>query len=69
MLSRNKGIKLAPEKFQTSNEQFDIIISCEERCFDAILEGTIFFLYLFLPLSLSYIHTVSLYTSSHDNEE
>lgn len=38
MLDRNRKIKLAPEKFQANAEPFDIIISCEEKCFDAIVD-------------------------------
>ncbi|KAI8588887.1 Ssu72-like protein [Geranomyces variabilis] len=38
MLDRNRGIKLAPERWQDSRDIFDIVISCEERCFDAACE-------------------------------
>ncbi|PVV03205.1 hypothetical protein BB560_002330 [Smittium megazygosporum] len=36
MLSRNINLKQAPMKFQSSFEVFDVIITCEERCFDAV---------------------------------
>lgn len=38
MLERNKRIKQTPERFQCSKEKFDIIISCEERVYDQVLE-------------------------------
>lgn len=38
MLERNKRIKLNPERFQSSKEKFDIIITCEERVYDQVLE-------------------------------
>lgn len=38
MLERNKRIKLKPEKFQECKDKFDIIITCEERVYDQVLE-------------------------------
>jgi RNA polymerase II subunit A C-terminal domain phosphatase SSU72 len=40
LLERNMRIKEAPEKFQESAETdaHDIILACEERCFDAVCE-------------------------------
>ncbi|XP_063683373.1 RNA polymerase II subunit A C-terminal domain phosphatase SSU72-like [Bolinopsis microptera] len=38
MLDRNKRIKGKPEKFQRCNEEFDLIVTCQERVFDQVLE-------------------------------
>lgn len=38
MLDRNRRIKDHPERFQSSKERFDIIITCEERVYDQVLE-------------------------------
>lgn len=38
MLERNKRIKRGPQKFQNSNERFDVIICLEERVYDQIVE-------------------------------
>lgn len=38
MLDRNRRIKLAPERFQACTEQFDVIITCEERVYDGVIE-------------------------------
>jgi hypothetical protein len=39
MLERNRMIKRAPERFRDAADKFDVIICCEERCFDQVLEG------------------------------
>uniref|UniRef100_A0A3P8Y9I8 RNA polymerase II subunit A C-terminal domain phosphatase SSU72 n=1 Tax=Esox lucius TaxID=8010 RepID=A0A3P8Y9I8_ESOLU len=38
MLDRNKRIKSRPERFQSCKEQFDLVITCEERVYDQVLE-------------------------------
>lgn len=38
MLERNKKIKAGPQRFQNSTTSFDIIFTCEERCFDIVCE-------------------------------
>ncbi|KAL0277225.1 UNVERIFIED_CONTAM: hypothetical protein PYX00_004583 [Menopon gallinae] len=39
MLDRNRRIKPGPERFQACNEKFDIIITCEERVYDQVIES------------------------------
>ncbi|XP_063901579.1 RNA polymerase II subunit A C-terminal domain phosphatase SSU72-like isoform X1 [Zophobas morio] len=39
MLERNMKIKDHPERFQTTNLQFDVIITCEERVFDQVIQA------------------------------
>lgn len=38
MLDRNRRIKTAPERFQAAIEQFDVLITCEERVYDQVVE-------------------------------
>nr|CAG4641226.1 EOG090X0E4R [Eulimnadia texana] len=38
MLDRNRRIKLCPEKFQATREQFHVLITCEERVYDQVIE-------------------------------
>lgn len=38
MLDRNRRLKLAPERFQNCQDKFDVIITCEERVYDQVVE-------------------------------
>lgn len=37
MLDRNRRIKKCPERFQETKEQFDIIVTVEERVYDLVV--------------------------------
>ena len=38
MLDRNRRIKNCPQKLQLSNEEFNLIIACEERVYDQVID-------------------------------
>ncbi|KAK3105441.1 hypothetical protein FSP39_025323 [Pinctada imbricata] len=38
MLDRNRRIKPRPERFQACKDKFDIIVTCEERVYDQVIE-------------------------------
>lgn len=38
MLDRNRRIKKTPERFQDCPDEFEIIITCEERVYDQVIE-------------------------------
>lgn len=40
MLDRNRRIKSKPERFQNTDEQFDVIFTVEERIYDSVVEGS-----------------------------
>ncbi|XP_041377683.1 RNA polymerase II subunit A C-terminal domain phosphatase SSU72-like [Gigantopelta aegis] len=38
MLDRNRRIKPKPERFQSCKDKFDIVITCEERVYDQVVD-------------------------------
>lgn len=48
MLLRNKQVKKAPEKWQDNHAagKFDLILTCDERCFEIVLEDLMYRLYM-----------------------
>ena len=41
MLDRNRRIKEHPERFQECKIVFDLVITCEERIYDQVVEGMV----------------------------
>lgn len=63
MLDRNKRIKPRPERFQNCKDVFDLILTCEERVYDQVVEGKdlelinqVNFQCFFFPLLLEVLH-------------
>ncbi|KAK3699697.1 hypothetical protein QZH41_014673 [Actinostola sp. cb2023] len=63
MLDRNRRIKVHPERFQESPDQFDLIVTAEERVFDQVIEH----LGSFEPETYSQVHIVNI--DIQDNHE
>ena len=59
MLDRNRRIKERPERFQDSPEQFDVVISLEERVYDQIMEGMIQFILICFSVNSIFIKTLA----------
>nr|XP_023012530.1 RNA polymerase II subunit A C-terminal domain phosphatase SSU72-like [Leptinotarsa decemlineata] len=55
-LDRNRRIKTHPEKFQEADEKFDILITCEERVYDQVLE----YMENKTPIDNSIVHVINI---------
>lgn len=55
-MDRNRRIKSHPEKFQESQEKFDVLITCEERVYDQVLE----FMESKTPSDNSIVHVINI---------
>ena len=40
MLDRNRKIKVHPQRFMETSDAFDVIFTCEEKCFEVVCEGS-----------------------------
>ncbi|KAA0203451.1 hypothetical protein HAZT_HAZT002467 [Hyalella azteca] len=63
MLDRNRRIKDGPERFQDCTDKFDIILTCEEKVYDQVLE----FLECHIPEENNPVHIINI--DIQDNHE
>ncbi|XP_034943467.1 RNA polymerase II subunit A C-terminal domain phosphatase SSU72 [Chelonus insularis] len=63
MLDRNRRIKSRPERFQATREKFDILITCEERVYDQVIE----FMESRTPVTNQPVHLINI--DIQDNHE
>ncbi|GFG28621.1 hypothetical protein Cfor_05663 [Coptotermes formosanus] len=63
MLDRNKRIKPRPERFQAARDKFDILVTCEERVYDQVIEA----LESRTPTDNSSVHVINI--DIQDNHE
>ncbi|CAB3982616.1 RNA polymerase II subunit A C-terminal domain phosphatase SSU72 [Paramuricea clavata] len=63
MLDRNRRIKARPERFQDTKENFDIVITAEERVYDQVVES----LESREPVTYSPVHVINI--DIQDNHE
>ena len=40
MVDRNRKIKSAPERWQDTKEEFDVVLTCEMRVFEQVVQGS-----------------------------
>lgn len=67
MLDRNRRIKSRPERFQDTKENFDIVITAEERVYDQVVESKqcgCFIVILIMVLDISALDTRKIFFHS-----
>lgn len=55
-MDRNRRIKTHPERFQETDEKFDILITCEERVYDQVVE----YMDSKTPVDNSIVHVINI---------
>lgn len=62
MLDRNKRIKIRPERFQQTKEKFDVIVTCEERVYDQVIECK-YLINVYISLKVVFTITLDIYSN------